>query len=215
MTPLQKIAMGLVIVVLPAYFPAHPHPDWAFYDALPDPLGWALVVAGVWALARASSLDLTAVKWLAVVALVVSVPMWFPQLNHLLAPEFNPDAHVSGQWAVSLPQTLFGLVLARTIGRAGHETGDRYLASRFGVLTWAFALTAVLPIIAYGAPVEGLQQPTALFIGLTNVVFVYYLFASNRRRLLGGPGPRDWAARGRAGNDDGRPPGGERPQSKR
>jgi len=46
-TPLQKIAMGLVIVLVPAYFPAHPHPAWAVYDAVRDPGGWALVVAGV------------------------------------------------------------------------------------------------------------------------------------------------------------------------
>ena len=107
MTPLQKIAMGLVVVLVPANFPRDPHPEWRFYDALPDPLGWLLVLAGVWALTRASDLDLDMVRWLGVVAFVVSVPLWFPQVSHLLVPEHNPDITVSFQWFVALPQTLF------------------------------------------------------------------------------------------------------------
>ncbi len=36
-SPLQKVAMGMVIVVLFAYVPAHPSPDWQRYDVLADP----------------------------------------------------------------------------------------------------------------------------------------------------------------------------------
>jgi hypothetical protein len=196
-TPLQKIAMGLVIVLLPAYFPAHPHPAWAVYDALPDPLGWALVVAGVWALAAGSDLELTTVKWLAVAALLVSVPLWFPQLNHLLVPKYNPDAQVSGQWFLSLPQTLFGLFLARQLGRAGelNTPRDHYVAGRFGVLTWGYAVLVVLPVVAYGGGVKSLETPSLVLIGLVNIAFIYYLFMANRRTFLGGPGPRDWTQR--------------------
>jgi hypothetical protein len=187
--------MGLVIVLLPAYFPAHPHPEWKVYDALPDPLGWLLVVAGVWALARSSDLELTTVKWLAVVALLVSVPLWFPQLNHLLVPKYNPDAQVSFQWFLSLPQSLFGLVLARTIGRRGEleRPRDTYVAGRFGVLTWGYVALVVLPIVAYGGGVDGLVNPTLVLIGLVNIAMIFYLFMTNRRTFLGGPGPRDWA----------------------
>jgi len=196
-TPLQKIAMGLVIVLVPAYFPAHPHPAWAVYDAVPDPIGWVLVVAGVWALARTSELELSVVMWLAVLALVVSIPMWLPQVNHLLVPKYNSSLTISGQWAVSLPQTAFSLLLARTIGQAGQfrEPRDPYVAGRFGVLTWGFALCLVLPAVAYGGDVERLQQPTLVLIGLVNVVFIFYLFMVNRREYLGGPGPRDWTSR--------------------
>jgi hypothetical protein len=199
-TPLQKIAMGLVIVLLPAYFPAHPHPQWQVYDALPDPLGWALVVAGVWALARASDLELTTVRWLAVVALLVSVPLWFPQVNHLLVPKYNPDAQVSFQWFLSLPQSLFGLALARNIGRHAEllQPRDRYVAGRFGVLSWGYVALVVLPIVAYGGGVDGLVDPTLVLIGLVNIAMIFYLFMVNRRTFLGGPGARDWAAEIRA-----------------
>jgi hypothetical protein len=190
-SPLQRIAMGLVIVVVPAFFPAHPHPSWAVYDALPDPLGWVLVVSGVWALGATTDLDLTTVRWLAVAGLVVSVPLWFPQLNHLLVPKYNPDIPISAQWFLSLPQTLFGLVLARVIGTTGETLTprDRYVAGRFGVLTWGFAAMLVLPVVAYGADLAPLQGPTLLLIGLVNLAFIYYLFRVHRREWLGGPGP--------------------------
>lgn len=195
MTPLQKIAMGLVIVLIPADFPGDPHPAWQVYDALPDPIGWALVIAGVWALAAAGDLDLDAVRWLAVLAFVVSVPLWFPQLNHLLVAKYNPDISVSGQWAVSLPQTVFSLVLARRIGQRAldEEPPDRYVAGRFGVLTWGFAVLVVLPAVAYGGDIDALKTPTLLLTGLVNVAFIFYLFMVNRRTYLGGPGARDWA----------------------
>lgn len=220
MTPLQKIAMGLVIVLLPAYFPAHPHPAWAVYDALPDPIGWALVLVGLRSLSRApgrpGTLELTTVQWLAVIGFVVSVPLWFPQLNHLLIPKYNPGVGLSAQWAASLPQSVFGLALARQIGRAGEnaEPRDTYLAGRFGVLTWGFVAMIVLPAVAFGAHVPALQKPTLVVIGLVNVAFIFYLFMVNRREILGGPGPRDWSSRVAAEQSDrsGRGDGADRAQ---
>lgn len=182
--------MGLVIVLIPANFPAHPSPEWASYDALPDPIGWALVLAGVWVLGRRTSIDLALTKFLGAAALVVSVPLWFPQLNHLLVPAYNPGIDTSGQWFASLPQTLFGFVLATSIARAGQDHGDRYLAGRFGVLRWGFAALIVLPAIVYGGHLTDLQTPTLVLVGVVNVAFVYYLFAGHRREPLGGPGPR-------------------------
>jgi hypothetical protein len=189
MSPLQKIAMGLLIVFLPANFPHDPHPAWAFYDALPDPLGWTLVLLGVRGLRR--HLDVDLLSWLAAVCLAVSVPLWFPQLNHLLVPEYNDGIDVSFQWFLSLPQTVFSLLLARTIGRSAElqVPRDRFVAGRYGVLTWAFAALVVLPAVAYGGGVDALVDPTLLAIGVVNVVFIYYLFRVHRRTWLGGPGP--------------------------
>jgi hypothetical protein len=189
MSPLQKIAMGLVIVLVPANFPHDPHPAWQFYDALPDPIGWLLVLLGVRALR--DHLDVDVVRWLGWVALVVSVPLWFPQVNHLLVPEYNHSIEVSFQWFLFLPQTVFSLALARTIGRAAElqQPRDTFVAGRFGVLTWAFAAVIVLPVVAYGGGVDGLESPALIGIGLVNVVFVYYLFRVHRRTWLGGRGP--------------------------
>jgi hypothetical protein len=189
MSPLQKIAMGLVIVLVPANFPHDPHPAWAFYDAIPDPVGWLLVLSGVRGLR--GHLDVDVVGWLAWVSFALSVPLWFPQVNHLLVPEYNDTIDVSFQWFLFLPQTVFSLLLARAIGRQAElqEPRDRFVAGRYGVLTWAFAVLVVLPAIAYGGGVDGLVTPTLVGIGLVDVVFIYYLFRVHRREWLGGPGP--------------------------
>jgi hypothetical protein len=189
MSPLQRIAMGLLIVFVPAYFPHDPHPAWAVYDALPDPVGWLLVVSGVRRLR--GHLDVDVIGWLAWVAFAVSVPLWFPQLNHLLVPKYNASIDVSFQWFLFLPQTVFSLALARAVGRAGElqTPRDRFVAGRYGVLTWAFGALIVLPVVAYGGGVTNLVNPTLLAIGLVNVAFIYYLFRVHRRTWLGGPGP--------------------------
>jgi hypothetical protein len=181
-SPLQKVAMGMVIVVAYAYFPAHPSPSWARYDALPDPLGWLLVLLGMVALVRFDGAFSTT-RWLAVAAGLVSLPMWVPQLNHRLEP--------SGEWFSSLPQIAFCLLLAREIGmRAAAQTPrDAYVAKRFGLLVWGFALVAVLPVLTLGGHVTPLEGPTQLVSLLVNIAFVYYLFRVHRREWLGGPGP--------------------------
>jgi hypothetical protein len=198
MSPLQKIAMGMVIVVAYAYFPAHPEPAWQHYDALANPLGWVLVLLGVHALARLDD-TFDSSRWLAVVAAVVSVPMWFPQVEHRLDD--------SGQWFVSLPQALFCLLLARSIGILGAQQSPRdgYVAKRFGLLVWGYAVAAVLPVLALGGGLSQLDGPTQLFSTLVNVVFIYLLFRVHRREWLGGPGPVEVAPRPRAGGQQERP----------
>jgi hypothetical protein len=198
-SPLQRIAMGMVIVIGSALFPAHPSPSWEQYDGLPDPIGWVLVILGMVALARADEVFATS-RWLAVLAGAVSVPMWFPQLHHHL------DA--SGEWFASLPQIAFCLVLAREIGLLGarQSPADRYAAKWFGLLVWGFALVGVLPVLALGGGVSALESTTLLFSMLVNVVFVYFLFRVHRREWLGGPGPLEIHPRRRPEEHEGRPP---------
>ena len=185
MSPLQKIAMGMVIVIGNALYPPDPTPSWAQYDALADPLGWLLVIAGTVALAKANP-AFASTRWWAALAGATSVPVWFPQVNHLL------DS--SGEWFVSLPQIVFCLLLARDIGLAGANLPppagpDTYVAKRFGLLVWGFALVAVLPVVAIGGRVTALETTTLLVSTVVNVVFVYVLFRVHRREWLGGPGP--------------------------
>ena len=199
MSPLQKIAMGLVIVIGSALFPPNPSPSWQKYDALPDPVGWVLVLLGVFALARADD-RFDSSRWLAGLAAVVSVPMWFPQVQHGLEP--------SVEWFASLPQIAFCLFLAREIGMsAPHQRPpDGYVAKRFGLLVWGFGLVAVLPVIALGGDVPELTSTTLLFSTLVNVAFVYLLFRVHRREWLGGPGPLEIHPRTSPEKHEDRPP---------
>ena len=203
--------MGLLIVFIPATFEIGGQP----WDALPDPLGWLLVVAGLRALGK--TLDVDLITWLAVVALIVSVPLWVPQFVDVLPHTAGDDAGVepSVQWALFVPQALFSLLLAKTIsGTATLRTPrDVFVAGRFGVLIWAFAACIALPPIAYGARIEPLVDPTLYLIALVNLVFVYYLFRVHRREWLGGPGPLEIRPTREGGvttakpeNDEGRPP---------
>jgi hypothetical protein len=194
-SPLQKIAMGLVIVFLPANFEIAGH----VYDGLPDPLGYVLVLAGISALR--TRLDVDVAYWLAWVALVVSIPLWFPQLTEQL-PEIPKHLDTAAQlstatkaasikWAFALPQWVMSLLLVRVIGQEAiaQEPRDTFVAGRFGVLLWGLAATIVLPPIAYGGDVENLITPTLIGVGLVQVVLIYYLFRVHRREWLGGPGP--------------------------
>ena len=198
MSPLQKIAMGLVIVVGSALVPAHPSPGWARYDVLADPVGWVLVLLGTFALVRTEDAFASS-RWTAAVAGVVSVPMWLPQVRHLL------DA--SGQWAASLPQIAFCLLLAHQVGTSAAQQSprDAYVAKRFGLLVWGFGLLAVLPVVAIGGGVHALEPATATLSVLVDVAFVYYLFRVHRREWLGGPVPLEVRPRSRQ-EHDGRPP---------
>jgi hypothetical protein len=208
-SPLQKIAMGLVIVFVPANFDIAGH----VYDGLPDPLGWLLVLAGMTALR--AKLDVDVAYWLTWVALVVSVPLWFPQLTEHL-PDIPKHLRTAAEldeatkaasiaWALALPQSVMSVLLVRVIGQEAiaQEPRDTFVAGRFGVLLWGLAATIVLPPIAYGGDVENLITPTLVGVGLINAVLIYYLFRVHRREWLGGPGPLLIHPRPR--NDESRP----------
>ena len=163
MTPLQKVAIGLVIVFLSARF--------AGYDALADPVGWGFVVAGLLPLRQRIPLGGSALT-LAVVAGLVSLPLVLPAVADRLRP--------SGQWGASLPQTVFCIVLCTSLAALADRAGDRE-ARRFGLLRWVFVVVAVGPVLVYGGGVDALTAPVAVLAVLANVVLVYLLFAVSRR----------------------------------
>jgi hypothetical protein len=180
-SPLQRIAMGLVIVIGNAYFPAHPHPSWRAYDGLADPIGWLLVLAGLAPLMKLG-LDLALTRFAAITATLISIPLWVPDLRHHL------DA--SGEWALSLPQTLFCFLLAKELAeQAATNHPDPYIAKRFGPLMWAFVVVAAAPAVVIGGSLHQFDSETLAFAIAVGLAFVYFLFRVHRRTWLGGPGP--------------------------
>lgn len=179
MSPLQKIAMGMVFIAGYAPFPAEPHPSWDSYDGLADPLGWVLAILGMQVLCRAAT-GFDGARWAAWVAGAISIPLWFPQLNHRLSD--------SAGWALSMPQTAFCILLLKSIAESAliKEPGDGYIRRRFGPLMWAFVLLVVLPPIAIGGDLRGLDDTTVAVALLVNLAFIYYLFRVHRRSWLGG-----------------------------
>lgn len=186
--------MGLVIVFIPASFEI----SGDGYDALPDPLGWLLVLAGMTDLRK--HLDVDVAYWLTWIALLVSIPLWLPQITDLL-PSIPEDLKTQADldesvraasiaWFLALPQSVMALLLARRIGAQGiaQQPRDRFVAGRFGVLAWGLIATIVLPPVAFGADVKNLITPTLVGIGVINLALIYYLFRVHGRPWLGGPG---------------------------
>lgn len=172
MTPLQTVAMGLVIVFVTARFGA--------YDALADPVGWGLVVAGqlpLWHRVPLGGWTLA----LAVLAGLVAVPLVVPGLDARIEP--------SGQWGLSLPQTLFCVLLCTSLCAVADRAGDRE-APRLGWLRWVFVVVAVGPVLVYGGGVDALEAPVGALASLANLVLVYYAFKVSRRGY-GEPVPAD------------------------
>jgi hypothetical protein len=162
-TPLQKVAMGLVIVFLSARF--------AGYDALPDPIGWGLAVAGLLPL-RSRLPQGGSLVTLAAIAGVVSVPLVVPQVNESLTP--------SGQWGVGIPQTGFCLLLSISLATLTERNGEP-VTKRFGLLRTAYIAVLALPVLVYGGGVEALGTPMAVLSVVSNVALVYYTFKVSRR----------------------------------
>jgi len=179
--------MGLVVVVLTARFGG--------YDALPDPVGWGLVLAGLLPLRDRLPGARTA-AWLAATAGVVAVPLWLPTVRAALAP--------SAEWALSLPQTACCVALCAGLATACDRAGERE-AARFGLLRWVFVALAVAPVLVYGGGQSDLAVPVAVGSVLANVVLVWLLFRVSRRPWAGGPAPVP------SGNAAGPPPVGDGP----
>jgi len=149
--------MGLVIVLVDAFFGG--------YDAVPDPVGWVLVIAGLMPL-RARLDSGAGLTMVAGLCLVVSVATYPPAVTALLSD--------SGGWALSLPQIAFSFVLCTALAPAAGP-----LAGRFRGLRWAFVVLAAGPVLVFGGGVEALRSPVALLGVGANLYLVYLLFRTS------------------------------------
>lgn len=157
MTSLQKVAMGLVLTLV--------DPLIAGFDAVPDLLGWVLVLVGLGELR--ARMPVTTLVPLAVLAAVVSLAT--------LRPSLVADLPESGGWLLSLPQIAFSLVLSSELATL---TGSG-LAGRFRLVRWLFVAVAVGPVLVYGGGLDALMIPVAVLAVAVNVYFVYLVFRAS------------------------------------
>lgn len=149
--------MGLVIVLVDAFF--------AGYDAVPDPVGWVMVLAGLLPL-RGRLDGGSGLSMVAGLCLLVSVATYPPQVSSLLDQ--------SGGWALSLPQLAFSFMLCSALAPVSES-----LAGRFAVLRWVFVAVAAGPVLVFGGGVEALRSPIALLVVGANIYLVYLLFRAS------------------------------------
>jgi hypothetical protein len=168
-TPLQKVAMGLVIVLVDALFGG--------YDGVPDPLGWVLVLAGL--LPVRDLLRSAALLPMTVACLLVSVATYPPGVADRLS---DPAG-----WALSLPQLAFGFLLCTAL--APHTDA---FAGRLRLVRWLLVGLALGPVLVLGGGLEALRQPLAFLVVAVQVYLVYLLFRCSGVvgvAATGGPGP--------------------------
>lgn len=175
MRPLQSIAMGLVVIGLRAAF--------AGYDALPDPAGWVLVLLGVRGLPDdlPQRRDLTL---LAVLAGVVSVPLWVPEVSDRLY-----DTHASLGWAANLPQLGFVILLCLVLARRAAADGDTGAAAWARTALTGFVVAGLLPVLVFGAGLASLEVASYVGATLALLLLIWLLFSWSSRPWILGTNP--------------------------
>ena len=168
MKPLQSVAMGLLVVALTARVHG--------YDALPDFLGWVLVVLGIRRLRLSDAL--TAV---AVAALAVSLVVWWPPVQDALA-----ELHPSLWWAATLPQLAACGLLCRELAARATTAGDRRATAWLRTAAVLVALSAVTPVIAFSVDASD-DALAAVYAAAAGVVLLLIV-------LLFSYAARPWAA---------------------
>ena len=179
MKPLQSIAMGLVVIAITASFRG--------YDALPNPLGWLLVIAGV------HVLDLP--RWrrsqllaLAGVAAAVSTVLWFPSVTDAIFDRDPVDA-AALSWAVNLPQLLFSAWLCHVLAAHAKEAGDVKAAGWLSITRTAVVVVGLLPVLVFGGGVDRLEDATYVAAGMVALTLIVMLFTYASRPWASVPNP--------------------------
>ncbi|HET7734917.1 MAG TPA: hypothetical protein VFK52_03000 [Nocardioidaceae bacterium] len=157
MTPLQKIAMGLLIIVLVA--------DFNGWDGLPNPLGWLLVIAGVRAASShlGNSLALTVLAWTALATSVLTYP-----------PAVDEELDQAATWLLGLPQLGFEVVLCSSLAAVlGHR------GRRFRTLSVVLVLVGLGPAIAIGSESSTAADVTLAGWILSQLALIWMLFSAS------------------------------------
>jgi len=155
--------MGLVIVVLVARFGG--------YDALPDPLGWLLVLWGVRRLP-----DPTLLVTLAGAALVVACAVWFPATQGVL-----DRSDPSLRWAVNLPQVFFCVMLCHRLAALASGVGDVKGAAWQRTTMVLNAVLAIAPVVAFASGSDYLLPTIYAAAAGVVVLLIVLLFAHSSR----------------------------------
>lgn len=187
MKPLQSVAMGLVVIGLTASF--------GEYDALPDPLGWVLVLVGVLRLPPDTERRPVLVA-LAALAGAVAVPLWVPATAEALE-----DVDASLAWALTLPQLGFIGLLCHVLAARATAAEDLPAARRLRFAVTLVVVVAALPVLVLGAGADVLATPAAVLAVAALVLVVWQLFT-----LSGRP----WSAASPPATSSGRSPAPDR-----
>jgi hypothetical protein len=149
---MQRVAAGLVLVLLDVSVDG--------WDVLADPVGWALVLAGV---LPVTELLGGRVALTAVLAFVTSLVVYPPAVVRAVDPAVG--------WALSLPHLAFLVVLCLAL--AGRLPAYE---RRFRVTAVVLAVLGVAPVLVLGGGLLVLAGALAFAAVVTQLYVVYLLF---------------------------------------
>lgn len=172
MTPLQQIALGLVIVVLTAQV--------GDVDLLADPLGWLLVLTGVARLRRATPRPLPRPGLVLVAGLAAALASVV-----LAVPALVQDLSAGQLWPLVVWQPLFCAALSSSLG--GLADGSPW-AHRLRWLAYAFCVVAALPLVVL-AEAEVAFGAVAFAGAIAMLVLIVVLFILHRAPWVHRPAP--------------------------
>ncbi len=169
------IAVGLVLMVFDLNV-GDPQ-----IDLVPDPVGWAAIFYGAGRL-PVSWQSRPLLVGLAATAGVISLLLWIPGLAASIS-----TAETSLLWALDLPASGFVAVLAWSMMTAATSGGDGTARGWWLAVLIGTALTVVLPVIVYGAPLDAvLVLAVAIALG-TIVTCIVLCLRHARRPWVDGP----------------------------
>ncbi len=172
--------MGVVFLVLYARLGG--------YDLYPDPLGWLLVLYGLRGLP--DRLPHREILWtLAILATLVSIPLWTGPVSNGLA-----DADPALAWASELPRLGFIGVLCWALSAAAREAGNGRESARLQMVVTGATLSAVLPVLVFGAGWTSLTGIAELAALGTLIALIVLCFSYSGRDWAGAPPPTEQPA---------------------
>ena len=150
------------------------------YDLLADPFGWVLVLVGVRQLP--DPIARSTLLYVGALALLVSVPLWFPDILDAVAREDESLA-----WAADLPALGFAGLLFHQLGQAAQRVGERTAMTVLQGLVTLTVVVAVLPVLVFGGGLDGLEDLAGGSGQLLNLATVVVLFTYSGRPWTGAP----------------------------
>ncbi|GAB2980244.1 hypothetical protein [Nocardioides montaniterrae] len=181
MKPLQWIGFGLLIVGAKATLHGG-------YDLLVDPVGWLLVLVGVRRFASVTTpRQARLLVAIAVVALLCSGPLWWPDTRHALE-----DADPAVLWSVSLAELAFQLLLCHVLARRAWAAHDEGPSMGLRLCEVGLAGGIIAPIVYYTAE-QGWLNGVAALGQIVQLAVIVLCFVFSGRTWAGAGSPRDAA----------------------
>ena len=173
MKPFQSVAAGWFFLLLVA--------DAGGYDLYADPAGWLLILLGVRRLPVTFPFRDT-LLWVGVLAGVVSVGLWLPQVGGRL-----DGAEPALAWAVNLPQFGWLALFCHAAATAATEGGDSRATAWFRTLLVGAVAVIVLPVLVLGGGMTAMETAAGAAVLLTPLTLIVLLFAYASRPWGGVP----------------------------